>query len=453
MTHSAIIKSRLLAVLSVLGFAGLLSADFDSETSEASAAFRSIHEKLNQMVAQGNLAEANQMVLDTFPEATRTPAQAFVIANVLYGMDVKLSYALHKEVAEKHPNEPYVLLEWGMQQHRAGEHAGALAAYDSFSKLSPDYAPVHGLATDCLIRLGKTREAAARWKKSEEAGSGTMENFESLVCAVYQGPSPNVRRAELRKKAADGDADAAVQLIALSGEFEVDWWNKPPNPEYLKLDVELLQKLTANPRIKAAICAAECRMEVEPKAETIKAILLRHGYLIDSAQTLPTDGALLSMMLGAAMETELLTPEVVREKFGKQLREMGKSSKDPALWNVLANIYSGTDDMLEIEEQAWAATGDEKFAVGYLTERIRLGTAKPGDAMLAKALGQFPESANIAALAASIGVPLDEATLVQFIKAEFRKFSIFKDVMLRPRARQLRAYFVELARVLEKQKI
>jgi hypothetical protein len=280
-----------------------------------------------------------------------------------------------------------------------------------------------------------------------------MEKFESLVCAVYQGGSPNVRRAELREKAAEGNAEAAVQLIALSAEFETDWWNKPPNPQYLKLDVELLQKLPAHPRIKAAICAAECLMEEEPKAEVIKSILLRHGYLVDPAQTLPADGATISMMLGVALETELLTPEVAREKFGKQLREIAKSSKDSALWNVLANIYSSTDDMLEIEEQAWAATGDEKFATGYLTERVRLGTAKPGDAMLARALSQFPESANIAALAASIGVPLDEPMLVQSIKAEYRKFSIFKDALLRPRARQLRAYFVELARVLEKQKI
>ncbi|HSI61555.1 MAG TPA: hypothetical protein VLE43_00515 [Candidatus Saccharimonadia bacterium] len=421
--------------------------------SEASAAFSAIHEKLEQMIVEGKVEEANQMVLDVFPEASRTPAQAFVIANILYGMDVKLSYALHKEVAAKHPEEPFVLLEWGMQQHRAGEHAGALATYDGFSKLAPDFAPVHGLATDCLIRLGKIREASARWKQSEEAGSGSMEKFESLVCAVYQGPSPNLRRAELRKKAAAGDPEAAVQLIALSGEFESDWWNKRPQPKYLKNDVALLQKLPPHPRIKAAICAAECRFEDEPTPEFVRSTLLSHGFLIDPANTLPEDGAIASMMFSAAISAELMTKETAREKFGERLRKAAGTSRDAALWNILANFYAGTDQMLEIEEQAWVATGDERFGTGYLTERIRLGNIAVGDPKLSRALTEFPESANIAALAVSLGVPMDESMLVQAIKAEYRKFSIFKDALLRPRARQLRAYFVELARVLENQKI
>ncbi|RBP35496.1 hypothetical protein DES53_12116 [Roseimicrobium gellanilyticum] len=454
MIHLAKIKSvSLLQLLCVLSLTGFLQADFNEAVSEASAAIGEVHEKLGQMVAEGEVEEANQMVLDLFPEASRTPAQAFMIANVLYSMDVKTSYALHKEVAAKFPEEPYVLLEWAMQQHRAGEHAGALATYDAFSKISPDYAPVHGLATDCLIRLGKIREASARWRQSEEADGGSLEKFESLVCAVYQGPSSNLRRAELRKKAAQGDRDAAVQLIALSGEFEMDWWNRRPHPVYLESDVELLKKLPEHPRIKAAICAAQCRMEEEPRLEAMKAILLSHGYLVDPAESLPEDGALLSMMLGSAMDAGLLTTESAREKFGARLRKMAKGPKDASLWNVVANLHAGTPEMLGIEEQAWAATADEKFAVGYLSERIRLGTAKANDPVLMKALKQFPESANIAALAVSIGVVMDEPMLIQAIKAEFRKFSIFKDALLRPRARQLRSYFVELERVLDKQKI
>jgi predicted RNA polymerase sigma factor len=82
-----------------------------------------------------------------------------------------------------------VLLEWAMEQHRAGEHAGALAAYDAYSKQHRQYAPVHGLAADCLIRLGRTREAASRWKESENATEGTLVKLESLVCEIYKDPS------------------------------------------------------------------------------------------------------------------------------------------------------------------------------------------------------------------------------------------------------------------------
>jgi glutamate dehydrogenase (NAD(P)+) len=80
-----------------------------------------------------------------------------------------------------------VLLEWALQQHRRKDFAGALKTYRTYLKMQPDYAPVFGLAAECAIRTDDITEALALWQKSERAGKGTLERFESLVCDVNGG--------------------------------------------------------------------------------------------------------------------------------------------------------------------------------------------------------------------------------------------------------------------------
>src|SRR6185295_11741135 len=129
----------------------------------------------------GNVDEALQRILDTFPEKTRTPAQSLVLGNILYKEEPKLAYTLHKAAATAVPNEPHAQLEWAMEQHRAKEYAGALASYDTYLKAMPDHAPVWGVAAECLIRLGKTKEAVEYWMHSEMVQSGSIEDFETFV--------------------------------------------------------------------------------------------------------------------------------------------------------------------------------------------------------------------------------------------------------------------------------
>ena len=55
----------------------------------------------------------------------------------MFEVDRKQSYALHRAVALAEPDNTAVVWEWGLEQHRAGEYAGALAAYEKFSKVRP----------------------------------------------------------------------------------------------------------------------------------------------------------------------------------------------------------------------------------------------------------------------------------------------------------------------------
>jgi hypothetical protein len=428
----------------------VFGADFQQEVVQAFSAVQSMQAQLEQQVEEGQLAQANQRLLDIYPKAGRTPVEAFVLGNMLYTMDSKLSYGLHKDAAQRLPHEPYVMLEWAMEEHRAGHYAEALAAYDEFSKTNPQFAPVHGLAADCLIRLGKTPEAVARWQESEKAQEGTLEKLESLVCEIYRDPSLEQRRADLRGKAQQGDIDAAVKLIALDGKYERDWWNNGPNVGHLAHDLPLLQKLPPDARLKAAACVGECLLKQEPTAQDIGKILNHYDFITDPRKTLPSDSVLISLMLGTAIDTGVLTRAQARQQFGENLRASARTSKDSSLLNVVSCLYVDTDAIADIEKQAWEATNDARFAAGYLNEKLKQKNLTSSDPLLIKALQQFPDDSWILAAAIAVNDSPSEALLVQAIKAEYRHFSSAPGLFVRPGAGPLRHYFAELAQVLEK---
>ena len=435
---------RLLA-LACAGLAGLTASEFMADVKTAQKGLAAVMPQLEELLTDGRMADANARLLASFPLPGRTPAQAFLLGNLLYGMDAKASYPLHREAALGAPGETAVLLEWALEQHRAGEYAGALATYDEFSKAQPDYAPVHGLAAECLIRLGRTRDAVARWMQSEQAKRGTLDDLESLVCAVHGDATAQARRADLCALTRTGDLDAAVRLIALDGDFERDWWNGGPRVGYLRHDLPLLAPL-AGPRIEAARCLGECLLLGEPKAEDVSAVLLRHGLLVDPARTLPVDPQLTGLLLRNAISAEVFTRDQAREWFSARLRTQAAGSKDATLWNVVAYLQEGGPGVHDLEKEAWDACADPRFAVGFLSTMPAGGLALTSDPLMVKALAQFPDNAPLLYVAISARPP-SAALLVQGIEAEYHHFSatgMTSSINGRPAARTLRAYFTRL---------
>src|SRR5262249_9540470 len=154
-----------------------------------------------ELAAAGELEQANAKILEVFPAATRTPAETLMLGNVLFRQDPKASYELHKRAAAELPDERMAQLEWGMQQHRAKEYAGAAASYAQVVKDNRDFAPVYGLMAECLLRLGKTGEAVEAFKQSELSQGDSIEQFESWVCDVNSTTFPHRKRQQWFAKA------------------------------------------------------------------------------------------------------------------------------------------------------------------------------------------------------------------------------------------------------------
>ena len=449
------------ALLSIALSASALGAladppDIRAQLTEASSKISESVEKASDLLRDGKPDQATAALLGVFPESTRTPVQALVLANVLFQQEPRLSYTLHKFAAAQLPDHPNAQLEWAIEQHRAKEYDGAIFSYAKYSKAQPDHAVALGLAAECLIRTGKVREASDTWQKSEKATGGTLEDLESLVCEVHSGATPDRERALLMPKAAAGDIEAAEKLILLDCDWRRDWWNSGPHGEYLRHDLDLVvtAPIPASPRREALLAAGECWLARSRDADDSAEILKRRGFIVDPKATLPESGPVLSSVLAAALEGDAISRNDARAKLGDRILDQARKSKDAAAFNAAAHLYLGTPQLTDVDKLGWEATGDARFAVSYIVGKLasdeKLSLADPD---LVKAIQQFPESAELAhvalVLAKREGKPL-QPYLIAAIKAEYTHFSAGGPLTPRPSARPLRSYFGLLADELAK---
>ena len=282
-------------------------------------AIRAALTKAESLMLEGQLDEANATILAAFPEKSRTAEQALILANILFKQDPKNSYALHQRAAKELPDKPEAQYEWALEQHRAGEYGAAADTYARFLKVKADHVPAYGLLAECLIRTGKTREAADAWAKSEEA-SGSIETLESLVCEVHTAASGDRLRAELLPKAAKGDLDAAERLVVLDANFERDWWNDGPHKRYLEHDLAVLRKTDfAGGRGAELVAAAEASLagtNEDGGSEAAAQVLKKAGFMLDEKGTLPQGPRLIPVMLDAVLSAKAISKDDCRGRSG-----------------------------------------------------------------------------------------------------------------------------------------
>jgi hypothetical protein len=454
---------RVLVVLGVVTTATArfaIADDFEGALERATAKLEKLASASEQKMNAGDFTGANAALLAAFPEATRTPAESFLLGNLLFEVDRNQSYSLHKAAANAEPQNSAVVWEWALEQHRAGEFAGALASYRTFSKARPRSAASYALQADCLLRLNRVDEAVAAWRQSEDAPDGSIEAMESLVCAVHREPAPFARRAELLAKATrDRDARAAADLIALDCQFPRDWWNAGPQKKYLAHDAAAIAaalKLPADDVVgRAMACAAECAATDADDAGAIKAVLVKHRLLVDADRTIPNHGGLLTVLLAAARDAGVIDDATLRQQIGPKVYELAKKGRDAGLWNcaAAAGPEDAPDKLLALEREGWKATGDERFAAGVLLLKMKAGNLAGDDADLAAARKQFPDSGLVQRVAYEVAKRENTVTrdlLADAARAEFKHFSsfvAFATVVNRPRSDYLRQYFAELSRM------
>jgi len=434
-------------------FLAMLLARPQDPKSEMMAAYEKLKpvlERGQKLVSDGKLDEANAGLLETFPEATRTPVQALLLGNLIWATDPKVSYALHKAAVEKLPNEPDAQLEWALEQHRAGEYAGAAEAYAKYSAAVPEYAIAWGLAADCLVWLGRDRDAVKAWQASEQAKKGSLENFESMVCEIHRESIPLRQRADYLKRVGKGDADAAAALIALDAFYPGDWWNTRANKEFLERDLIAVRALKfADPRRLDAIeCAAACGPAKPDDTKTVQNALAKHRFLTDADVSVPSDAALAAIIIDHAVESKALGES--RPKVAEKVLAIARSTKNADLWNGALYLLEGGDP-LALEKEAWDSTSDVRFALGYLSLMSKPGTLNPDNEVLQRSRQLFPENGHIQRKAYDLAKKdgkVTPALLLQLIQAEYHHFSS-TGIIPRPRAAMLRIYFKELADLLK----
>jgi hypothetical protein len=129
---------------------------------------------------------------------------------------------------------------------------------------------------------------------------------------------------------------------------------------------------------------------------------------------------------------------------------IARSTKNGDLWNGALYLSQG-GDLLALVKEAWDATGDVRFAIGYLSLASKAGTLKLDDEVLLQARLKFPENGPVQRKVYDLAKQDGKVTpglLLQGIEAEYHHFSS-TGVLPRPRAAMLRVYFKELAGLLK----
>lgn len=413
-------------------------------------------ERAESLMIKGQLDEANRLVLAVFPEATRTPVEALVLGNTLYKQDPKISYDLHKFAAEKLPGSNMAQIEWGMQQHRAREYAGAASAYRAELIAKSPRSSVFALAAECAIRQGNLKEACDYWVRAEEA-KGTVEQTESMIFEVNGTPSSSRARAELIEKVSKGDQTAAADLLAMDLHWVRDWWNVAPNKPLLKNDLALIRTAFPSPdkALSSAIWAAEVALK-DRDTTAIKSILKRHKLMIDPEATLPPRGDIASFLLGTVLNLKIMTKDDADTAFFEKLLALGREKKDAEAFNAACSLVIGAVRLEPVAREALAITGDVRFAQSMLTSLLRQNTLKIDSPELIAAVKQFPDDGLIRTLEVGAATKAGKVTaplLADAIKAEFTRLSISGDgglYAVRPRLTALRSHFKLLSETLNK---
>jgi tetratricopeptide (TPR) repeat protein len=460
-------QKSLLALLLIFSIGINSKANTDASDENFKRDFQQASEKLKTVIAisgeqmgTGDFTGANAKLLSAFPEATRTPAESFLLGNVLFEADRKLSYSLHQAAVKAEPANSAVIWEWALEQHRAGEYAGALNSYQQYSKAHPGSAAAYALQADCLLRLNRVDEAVTAWAKSEEAPNGTIEEMEDLVCTVHREPAPHKKRAELLAKATrQQDVLAACDLIALDCDFPRDWWNGGPLKTYLThdlLEVKTALKLAPEDLNSRTIqSAAACAIADTDGPEAIRKILGQYEILTDKGRTIPTNGGLLSVIVNAGQEAKAFNETELTEQIQPRILETARKGHDAALWNVALSLAhtEQPDELLKREREGWQATGDARFAAGVLLIKHKNGQLTGNDPDLLAALKQFPDSGLIQRVNYEVAKSekrLTSQLLQNAAKAEFNHFTTLTAVATvvdRPRSDYLRQYFAELQQI------
>jgi tetratricopeptide (TPR) repeat protein len=416
---------------------------FEAELQEAARRYDRVETAESDQLLEGDLAGATRTIVEAVPAEQRSAAQALVAGDRLVPLDREQSLALHEEAYGKDPQQPPVVRAWALEQHRAGRYAEAEALYLGLLALEPgelETARLSALRADCLLHLDRPEDAIAAWRAADAALHPT--EIEQAAWELYAPLGPEARRAALldRVRHAQGDREAAVELILLDLHWDRDLWNEDVNAETTVRDLGLIgrqlgQEFIAGSGLGFVVRwtaagrrfdfddelpklnpAPDNREEIRTEAEALK--------LIGPHSKPPTNGRLAAAVDQILLDNEVVTAEELLGWHETELLRRSKQAGGVEALHALAKLYELTwnDELEELQRLGWKKWGDLQCAIGLLV-RQKDGL-RSHDLVLAQALAEHPDDARLNELLAEAVAregDLLVAPLSRQLRAEFRR--------------------------------
>jgi tetratricopeptide (TPR) repeat protein len=418
---------------------------FEEEVKAVSKQHAPDIQKASSLAARGEVEAGNRQLL-ALTEEDKSPAMAFVIANLLYKMDPQVSYDLHRKVYETQPEEPNVNLEWAMEHHRRGEYAEAIPLYQKFIASRPG-SQYSALLAECLLREGKLKEAVAAWGAAGHPRQHTDIDF--AICEIHGEIAALRRRADLLQRLGKGEGQVAEKLIDLDLHMDRDWWNSGPSQRGLEQDLPLIEKALGSnsERYKVIRCWVNIAKVTDPQPADITTELKRNGLIVAGGK-LPGESLVAARLIAIVQDNKIETDGQLFERFGKELLARAKSAAgDAEALNILCALSMGgqtADRLAEYDRYGYERYGEFRFLgslLAYLGTKGKLTADSPE---LKAALEKFSDNSLVHQMAIRCAgeEKVTKEMLVAAIKAEYHKLSTGMGGY--PDSYTLKAYFALL---------
>ncbi|OZG71567.1 hypothetical protein BTA51_19995 [Hahella sp. CCB-MM4] len=371
---------------------------------------------------EGKVSEANDEIKNLVPDEQKTAYDYFLLGNMLFELDRESSFKFMKEAEKLQPDNPFILYERGIHEHRAGHYLSAEDYYKRFqdSGLGDGNPIVSAYLTHVYLMNRKVEDAFRAWKNAGFGNNHT--SIEKAMYTVFSDTDQEHERESLIKAIKTGDTHKLCDLYELDAHWETDWWNHKPKENYLEYDRELAKDIL-RPGSRDEGYFKFCS-STESVSDEVYAKQLRDLEVLSGKGRLPESPALVYSILKNVMLRKLLTPQEFLEKFEPQLVSYSKQHPDAReYFDVLAYLYVNIGDsekLRAIDLHGWKVLRIEKYAESYVVGQRY--NEKEYPSVLEDALEDFPLSQMLNKLKLADAPPdksVKREALIDFVASQF----------------------------------
>lgn len=322
-----------------------------------------------QFIKEGKKSAVNTRLKTLVPDKNKTAADYFILSNMLYRTDIAASDSYIKMADDLSPENPFILFERAMHEHRAGNCKAALPLYERVSLKSKEMQSSNklwGYVTHCRLVIGDYLGAIESWRKADFGNHHTA--IEKSMYDIFSSNDPDLEREKLINSISAGTVAGACELIKLDKNWELDWWNIKEKKEYLTHDTEFLKNL-ANKNTKIDLAIGLCIDSLALNDTEFRKYIAASDYW-ENKYILPDDPTATYMLINQLVQRKIATPLEILAHYEDQLvKRYTTDPKNQRTLDVLAFLYSQNkvrDKLKGIDIHGWKNLKLQKYAESYI---------------------------------------------------------------------------------------
>lgn len=365
----------LLLLITISFYANKSSAEetinFMYEINKASEKYHNLTKstEFEELILKGRKSIANKRLKTLVPDADKTAFDYFILANMLFKSEPEASYSLMKTANVLMPENPYILFELAMHEHRSGNCKAAIPFYEKASKQFQKHQnkKIWVYITHCRLMLGDYKQALESWGKVNF--SEHHISIEKSMYDIFSNKDLDIEREKMINSIMTGSAKQVCELIELDKNWEIDWWNVKIKKEFLEYDTELLKTLSKNN--KSIESASElCLHGISLNDREFINFASQSGYW-GATYKLPEVPATSFILIRELVKRKIATPEEILIRYEDQLVSNHRAFPDDIrTLNLLAYLYDATknyEKLKKIDLHGWKNLKLQKYAESYVS--------------------------------------------------------------------------------------